>query len=289
MLLPQDTSVTILNDRKLKQNIENANIIAPFYEVYKSDKYEVVGIRGNDPHYKSIRTFSTPVVIGEKVVIDIRTGVKGNSEKPTIDQLPVLQTSYGILVGEWITGGDNQIINATDSVIRIYSYWISDIISKQYGLGADEREIIAIIAAAFYLSQRANDVIFDDTLRALCLRRLSRMYSAGYVSQTLSHIPGKFSTCKDLTDTMKNVIGNEKLSDLNELKMMKFVALNVSGIINSDMIFATAIEYPPAFVALVLLMINNNFLQKASPLGRVIANTVTARDKDEINREFKFY
>lgn len=289
MLLPQDTSVTILNDRKLKQTIESAGVLAPFYSVYKGDNFEVVGILGRDPHYKQIRTFSTPVLANGKIVIDIRTGVRGDTEKPTLNELPFLQTRYGILVGEWMTGGDNRLVNASDALIKIYSYWLSGLISNQYGLGTDEREFVGVILAAYYLSQRANNVKFDDTLRAMCLRRISNIYYAEFVSQALSHIPQEFNTRKELVETIKKVIGHEKLAQFDEAMLVKFVAVNVSGIINSDMIFTTAIEYPPAFISLVLLMLNNSFLQKTSSLGRVIDNITTVKDRASINREFKFY
>lgn len=288
MLLPQDTSVTILNDRKLKQTIESASVLAPFYSVYKGDNFEVLGIFGRDPHYKQIRTFSTPILINGKIVIDIRTGIRGDSEKPTLNELPFLQTRYGILVGEWMTGSDNRLVNSSDVNIKIYSYWLSGLISNQYGLSTDEREFVGAILATYYLSQRANDVKFDDTLRAMCLRRVSNIYYAEFVSQALSHIPPEFSTRKQLVETIKKVVGHEKLEQFDEAMLVKFVSVNVSGIINSDMIFATAIEYPPAFISLVLLMLNNSFLQKTSSLGRVIDNITTVKDRANINREFKF-
>jgi len=290
MLLPQDTSVTILNDRKLKQDIEIAGKLAPFYSVYKSNNFEVLGILGRNPHYKNIRTFSTPILLKEdKIVIDIRTGVRGDSEKPTIDQLPFLQTRYAILIGEWITKGDNRLVNCLDALVKIYSYWLAGIIANQYGLSTDERECVGAVLAAYYLSRRANDVIFDDTLRAMCLRRISNIFYAEFVSPTLSHIPNKFVTRRDLIETIKKVVGHEKLADFDEAMLVKFVSVNVSGIINSDMIFATAIEYPPAFISLVLTILNNNFLQKACSLGRTIANLTTDRDRKTIEREFKFY
>lgn len=289
MLLPQDTSVTILNDRKLKQAIEAAGTLAPFYSVYKSDNFEVLGILGRNPHYKPIRTFSTPVLVRDKIVIDIRTGVRGDSEKPSIEQLPYLQTRYGILMGEWITGGDNRLVNCSDTLVKIYSYWLAGLIANQYGLSTDERECVGVVAAAYYLSRRANDVAFDDTLRALCLRRISSIYYAEFVSPTLSHIPSKFVTRRDLVETIKKVVGHDKLADFDEAMLVKFVSVNVTGIINSDMIFATAIEYPPAFISLILVILNNNFLQKACSLGRTVANITTVRDRTTIEREFKFY
>jgi hypothetical protein len=292
MLLPQNTSITILRDSKLKETIEAASVLAPLQDIYDSGKYKVVGIRGSNPHYKNIRTFVTPVIINKgepTIVIDIRTGVKGSSENPTLEQMPVLQTRYAILIGEWMTGGDNRIINSSDAILKAYSYWLSGQIARQYGLGSDERNLIGILACAFYLSKRAIDVKFDDTLRAMCLRRISRIYGAGEVSQVLSHVPERFCSIEDFTSCVKSIIGNNKLEDLHHVTLMKFTAINVAGLLESDVIFATALEYPPAFIALVLLILSNTFLQKSSPLGIVVRDMLTTRDRNEIEKEFKFF
>lgn len=154
-----------------------------------------------------------------------------------------------VLSMAWLGNEQSQIKNSLAWAGTVYAYWLSDLISRRYGLDAKDQLIITIGSHYFYQSQFEKEVTEESLQRfAVHTAKVTKAPTS-----LIFDILDKMGPVTDLTsycEGIKNAVQNVRLSDFNSGMLLSLIANSWYGH-NSRDILPVALEHPPTWCAIV--------------------------------------
>ena len=188
------------------------------------------------------------------VVVDVRSSGKfdeSNYEFKVRNQYEYdFITLYGELNNFWVMDNARLLSSVSHLPVSLYARWMSENITRRFGLNPQDQLTIAILSAFFYLGQFTNEEAVDvRELQRLC----GIISKSVYVNvQAIMDIIDNRPYIKNITefcDVIKEVTGNVRLNDLNPGVLLSILGNSWYGT-NAKELVAVAIEFPPAWVLL---------------------------------------
>ena len=205
-----------------------------------------------------VPAFFHPMVVnynGEKtVVVDVRSSGKFDESNYQFKVRNPYEydfiTLYGELNNFWVKDNARLLASVSHLPTSLYARWMSENITRRFGLNPQDQMTIAILAAFFYLGQFINDDVPDDRE----LQRLCGVISKSVFvnAETVLSVIDKRNYIKDVKEfceVLKEATGNVRLNELSAGVLMTLLKSSWYGT-NASELVAVAMEFPPAWVLL---------------------------------------
>lgn len=144
----------------------------------------------------------------------------------------------------------------------VYAAWISDTVSKRYGLDPEDQLKIFVAAYYFYLSLLQETPLTENeiVLKSKLVTDASRS-TASFVLDTAENLEPT-SGINDLIKNIQNVTKNKRLDDLNVGTLATMVGSTWYGTFSKDII-AVGLEHVPTFTAIVGISATQRYYKKS--------------------------
>lgn len=208
------------------------------------------------------------------VYIDVRGQAKLNQfgEITIPESLDMdLITTRAKLELAWVRLPRNDVYKTFGFANEIFVRWLTQLVAHRMGLHAGQQQEL-LIATALYNIGLYYDVIEDPALVNRYLRVVSQTYYVDMESviATAERMPVKFP--RNLVEYLEAVHALEispRLNSLNPLMMYNLLGGSWFMTNNPTAVVALAIEYPPAFAAMVYMATKYKLFKKTG-IGQIV-------------------
>lgn len=224
-------------------------------ESYKVDIRCIVG----NPTKEQIPAFMHPVIIDngneefKDTVIDVRATGRWDSNQHAFQIRNNFEFDfmkmYGLLAAYWVTAQGPRILSSISNLpLSLYSRWLSENITRRFGLTPQDQLIISIMAAYFYLGNFTNEERFSENEfnRLVGVIAKATYASADYVFDVLNDRP-IIKSADEFCERLQEATGNIRLAELNRGLLVGIIGGTWFGT-NARELVAVALEYPPAWI-----------------------------------------
>ena len=234
---------------------------------------------GSSPHHHSVPPFELPIIYptssdsrnqSHRVVVDVRQcgTIRNGSFGLTLagTQEFKYKIKLAILGYIWAQGGQKAIFGASDIPIRVFSNYISNLIANRFVLEPHQRLQVQAIAAWYYCCQFENGIHASE--RHVYMSKILRVMGAKVVSSELiekwlGDAP-EINNTVDFCDAIASSLEGGQLENLN---LGTFNALLrstcfIGGAASGATIGQVAMEYPPAWIMLIVEAALNRGMNK---------------------------
>lgn len=186
----------------------------------------------------------------------------------------------------WYSGQFTDFKYLSPALMAMYGSWISENLTRRFALEAEDQLKISIISSFFYASLFEDDFTITEDLKQKLTGQIARFThtNANYVFNIADQIKS-LNKIEDLCDTIKEILHNTRLEDLNVGSFVSVMSSSWSGS-NRLEIAAIALEHVPTWVCLVY----SSFIDKTysrTPLGRITERYRGVKGEQEIIRGMK--
>lgn len=260
-------------------------------------------ILGNKTSETNIPLFDHPILInnGSKKYIctDIRPQLKVMDEDVTYTAKNIgpyirnkseydFQMLMTILALQWISEGTNPARMHFYFAGAVYNSVISQTLARLFGLNPREQSEVAVLADAFYQSLFLDETEYTDDLKSRMMTYTIKntKLPVELVTETYDKI-SPMANIEDFCKQLETVTGNIRLSKFDFPKLLTAIA-NIWFSRNSKKLIPIALEYPPAWIAMVWSCLNDRtykttmLTKTAENAGKRLRGTV-----EEFNRNIK--
>lgn len=159
-------------------------------------------------------------------------------------------TLYGELNHFWVNDNPKLLSAVSFLPVSLYAKWISENISRRFGLNPQDQLSIAILAAFFYLGQFTNDEAPDiRELQRICGIIGKSVYVNAEAVLAIIDKMNYITNIAEFCTIAKDVTGNVRLEGLNPGILMSILGNTWYGT-NHVELTAVALEFPPAWILL---------------------------------------
>ena len=159
-------------------------------------------------------------------------------------------TLYGELNHFWVNDNPRLLSAVSHLPVSLYAKWISENITRRFGLNPQDQLTLAILAAFFYLGQFTNDQAPDiRELQRLCGIISKSVYVNAETILSVIENLDYISSIDTFCTIAKEITGNVRLDGLNTGVLMSILGNTWYGTNNVELT-AVAIEFPPAWILL---------------------------------------
>lgn len=220
-----------------------------------------------------------PFMIGKPTDRDGRLVVKNQTEFD-------FTKNRTILSSHWYKRNTDSFKHLSASLTAIYAAWVSEAISRRFGLDPKDQHYLAILAAYHYQSLFYTDTKFDenDRLKIAPVVAKSTYAEIDLVLEVLdrfTQMEGIFDYCK----AARELTENPRLEELNPALLVTMVSTSWIGT-NGREIAAVALEHVPTFV----MMTYGAFTErtyKLAALSKITDRFKGRKGEDEFLRNLK--
>jgi hypothetical protein len=144
----------------------------------------------------------------------------------------------------------------------VYAAWISDTVSKRYGLDPEDQLKTFIVAYYFYMSLLQENPLTETEL-VLKSRNIvdATRTTSNYVLSVVEDIE-PMSDVNEFIKNIQNVTKNSRLDDLNVGTLATIVGSTWYGTFSKDII-AVALEHVPTFTSIVGISVTQRYYKKS--------------------------
>ncbi len=224
-----------------------------------------------DVEVRDIPSFKHPYVFkkGDETIIfsDIRPFI--NTQKSLKEDILVTSNSTElnftfmrtILNAEFIENIKEFSINLKFAN-TIYAAWISDTVTKRFGLNPEEQLKVFVIAYYFYLSLFYKDEINEDT-KILAVKNIvdASRSTVNFVRDVSDKIT-QMNSVVDMITNINTILANRRLADLNVGTLATIISTTWYGTFAKD-ILAVSLEHAPTFAAIVGVSVTQRYYKKS--------------------------
>lgn len=191
-----------------------------------------------------------------------------------------------LLSAHWYKREVNSFKFLSPCLLGIFASWVSEGISRRFGLDPKDQQYIAVLAAYHYLSLFSFDSKFDENDH---LKMAPAIVKATYADiETVLDLLGRFPTMEgihDLCEHIKEATENPRLDDLNPGLLVTMISTSWIGT-NSRDIASVALEHVPTFVMMVFGSFTERSYRHAS-LSKIAERYRGRKGEDEFIRSLK--
>lgn len=217
------------------------------------------------------------------MAIDVRTIVGFDMRQQTyfIKRLEELQfrTEYAQLAYFWYLNKNRRELSFHNQYAALFGNWLRDVVNRRLAISPAEQLQIAILGGLYFESQFFNGVDRELTEReingivSVVHRGLNVQATEVYKLLELAEITLPIANLTDFTQLLERATGNVRLREVGPETIITLVEKTTS-VENAGELCAAALEYPPAFIALVNRHLRDRML-KNTTLGRHIERVPT--------------
>lgn len=285
-----DTIINAIN-RYIVVDYAHFNIPSPvraFHNPLTGADLKPVFLYGLTSSEKDVPPFNHPVIDENHnwIAMDLRTLVTPEKEFGTgftikNDSEYFLSIQRFILTAMWYTGKQSAIYGLKLPHYA-YSNWLSENITRKFGLDPANQMQIKALALAYYANLFTNHYDDDDKLK-LNIRTKEDVIAPSILEEILSDV-GELNTIDDFCRECYTVTKNIRVKDLDYPVLVNVLAGNWMGA-NGKELSILSIEHPPTWISLVATSLTQKSFKK-----NFIATVVDKLDKrgrgDEFMREY---
>lgn len=253
----------------IKTDFVNTNVSGDLRFPISTDGFQASFVSNNTAEEDSIPMFFHPITVDLRetrkdpnasyVVFDARQFLRqGNGSSEPVMQARVkvpndfqFHRIRTILAAHWEREDASNLFHATHVAVNVYARWISENITRRYGLQLDDKAKIEIVAAAFYTLLFSQENKVSEEFITTHVARLAKasFSTTSDVVEVLEQV-NNMANIEDLCNAIKAVTQNPRLDDLNPGMLVSLITNTFSGT-NAKVITPVALEHPPTFIAMV--------------------------------------
>lgn len=235
-----------------------------------------------DVHYllptSSIASFPAPYLHGGIVYVDARefSSQQRTGElkflNPMENQLRFEMASFEKI---WQDGAisKSNILSQFPYHVEIFSKWVSSTLQSLYALDPYQTISLQAISALFVVGQYINSV--DDQMALRLQEKMCRDLKISF--STFESVTTGTETLfpRNLEEFCEHIIASEispRLIDISPASLRQALGGGFWGVSNERLVVNLALEYPPAFLALIKTCIENTSLKRSRIGSTVISN-----------------
>ena len=236
--------------------------------VISSVKYFPVELYGSISTAQEIPFFAHPLILeGYKgldyLFLDSRLYKKYTSgADPTIKIVSaweyefVLQRffmNYG-----WVNGLASEMRTRLSFAGMVYANWLSEIISRRFGLDPREQKIVALVSHFFYQECFMQEVSYsEEEKQGMAMQAAKAVNAPGSMAfDVIDQIGKPMTDVKGYCEALTTVLQNVRLKDFTHGALYTLVGLSWYGQ-NGKEIIAIALEHVPTWMAICYAAITN--------------------------------
>lgn len=241
-----------------------------------SKKRNLMLVTGYDTMESDIPPFVNPVHYkegsGEYLAMDVRPFVKINTNVSndydsviSVKNNPEFTVAYMKLVfqNEWLDGNYSTLLSDFQLAADVYATWISENVTRKFGLDPKAQLDLKIIAYVFYYSLFKDDVLDgSDRDRVIMYLKNSSTMSTNYISELVNKLES-MSNINDFCQVVTKHIESSRLASFNLASLLVCVNNTWFGYASKENIH-TAIEHPPTWLSLVYSALNERSFKRAN-------------------------
>jgi hypothetical protein len=229
--------------------------------------------------HTQLKPFAHPIVMANPhnrrdtiIVADSRSVARASRETGELkggSDFEYLKLRSQLMDLAWIDGTGNDLLNAGDFQVRVYSRLMAENLGRRMNLSLDTQATIQVIAAMFYISLFYDELPEGEEFLLKSAKRISR--SVGIPVPTVLALIEEIPPMKDLTAFTETLVTHGHSVRLEKLKP-GFLYTMLGGIwfgAHSVENVAVALEHPPTFCAMLQLVVLDRSYRK-SILGQLI-------------------
>jgi hypothetical protein len=171
----------------------------------------------------------------------------------------------------WLRYGARDLLNIGNYQIKIYSRWLSDILTKRFALPPDVQMTLVIISAYFYQCLFLDDNVteLDESMK---LKFATQVASATYISaedamRVIDTLP-VIRNLDELVNIIQSQSGTVRLEQFNVALLFTATSGSWFGPNNVE-VTHVALEHPPTFIAMIISAANEKGYRNTS-IGKLV-------------------
>lgn len=232
-------------------------------------EFEAGVITGVTPAQNNIPPFAHAIIVPKKngdhqhgnmgnvtVFADYRIVAgrpKEHSMPPIVHQIEYRMLRLRHLLSmQWLALNPSIFRDVSVVPASVYAAWVSEGVSRRFGLDPKEQQQIAIIAACFYQTLFSDDkgITKDnhDKYEAAAIKATRAPFAL--VTDTVNQIGEHFSTLAEMCEVIRRILDNPRLNDLHSGIVIMMLNNSWFGA-NARDILSAAIEHPPTWISVV--------------------------------------
>lgn len=217
-----------------------------------------------------LQPFTTTVSGVETTYIDLRfyssqlrRSQEGGLLFPTEGALGILLRRT-LLEIEWCQAGTRQLMYSSDVPLVIFARWIKGLLAKKLNLNEETAAKIEILIGYYYLSLFITEEELTEKQVEVFAIKLNRNFRQPFqkIMEWISPI-GYLANLQDLADCLVSFGGSNALSGLSKSVLWSLTSTSWFGSNDVKELLNIALEYPPAFTALVYAGATEKIYRKA--------------------------
>lgn len=236
----------------------------------------------------TVNPFSHPLLIPSKphpyLVIDTRPMMRV-AESGELEVSNANAVAYQFLLNRaylnkvWLNEAKGYVLGVSDHVIKTYARWISESVSKRFGLHAQDQAVIEVLAALFYLrlfKVESGPLAEEDKQELASKLARSLKTPTAFLKQILDRFSGSLDSVEDLVKAIQFQTESVRLKDFSVAILITMISRTWFGHQAAELLTA-ALEHPPTWVAVLYASLNERLYRNAGITK--IAETTFKQDK----------
>ncbi len=177
----------------------------------------------------------------------------------------------GFLQHVWLRQGPRDLLTLGNYQIKIYSRWLSDVITKRFALPPDTQMTLVILCAYFYQCLFL-DVDVAELGEDMKLKFATQIASSTYITaedamRVIDTLP-VLRSVEDLIGVIKEQSGTVRLEHFNTALLFTSVTGSWFGPNNVE-VTHVALEHPPTFISMILSAANEKGYRNTA-IGKLV-------------------
>lgn len=286
-------------ENSLKEALVSTNLSQQNFGVSPIEENHLVFVAGLDSGESHIPAFIHPYLIenykGQSYLIaDIRAFK--NSSEAYLSQASfeksvrnkteyVLTKNRAILDLKWVSGEYTKLRSKFSFAGSVFAAWISQSVSKAYGLDFQDQRVIMAIAMYYYHTLFTADKVLQDKLLEIAV--IHTIKATKLSSKEVDEIFAQMTEINDVNDlcgSIKKIVNNVRLQDFSLAMLLTLVQSTWYGNSARELI-SVALEHPPTWIAIVFAALTER-TYKTSSLYRLIETTAKNSNVNEFKLNY---
>jgi hypothetical protein len=260
------------------------------YDVISSVNFLQLQITNSNARYSEIAHFNHPIAIEHFkdqnfLILDSRLFLKEDLHSNSV--LITNKSEYDFSLkryfinSAWLNLGPGQIKSSLHFGASVYSYWLSEIISRRFVLDPLDQLKLSIVTNYFYQQLFSNlEELSEDTKQAMVSFAVKTIKIPAKLGLEIVDQITLMPSVKEYCENVSRILDNIRLKEFNTGLLYTIVGMNWYGL-NAKETIAIAIEHVPTWLAILYTAITNKTYKSST-----ISNVALKYSKGGLGEEF---
>lgn len=268
--IKENSTLEILREHLIRSRADGESQFIAIQED-RIDNCTVLGL--GDGNFITPKPFVHPVTLMHEdhlyLIADVRTCAKYNRNEqivkisnPSLFRREIIRA---VLESVWINDGQNEILHLGAFQIQVFAKWISEVITRRFGLDAEQQLRIQVISAFYYICLFTNSES-TDLRRYISIISRATKTNTNFILETLRDID-YIPNIEVLLSTIQENLVTDRLEGMGLDVFITMLAGSWLGP-NHGILVGTALEYPPLWNTLLYLSLTES-VNRATGIGKI--------------------